>query len=166
MVYFKGNSKINRILQSSKKLHSNFELSAKALNFLFNKRIIKVCETYLLENSGEYISTEAIEKNFEQLLRMNTDRTGYECSVNECKLVDNFDSYLSAPQQFVLGQIVMENLMTKKDFPIPCVVYFTYDAGELTMRFHKYRENEGLWVSEDLETYEEPVGYYFIDSSL
>lgn len=165
-MYFKGNSKINRILQSSKKLHSNFELGAKALDFLFNKRIIKVCETYLLEKSGEHISTEAIEKNFEQLLRMNTDQTGYESSVNECKLVDNFDFCLSASQQFVLGQIVMENLMTKKDFPIPCVVYFTYDAGELTMRFHKYRENEGLWVSEDLETYEEPVGYYFIDSSL
>lgn len=165
-MYFKGNSKINSILQSSKKVDASFKFSSDTLASLFNKKIIKIYDAHILENIGKKTPNNLIEKNFEKLISMNTDLKGYECSVNEFKLVDNFDSCLSAPQQFVLGQIVMESLMTKKDFPIPSVVYFTYDEEDLIMRFHKYRACEGLWTSDDLEAYEEPVGYYFIDSNL
>lgn len=168
-MYFKGNSKINEIIQAAKKERGCFELDDSALVNLFNKRIIKIYDAHIIENVGERISTESIKDNFEELISMNTDLTGYECSANEFRVIDVFGENnfsLSPIQQFILGKVIMENLITKKNFPIPSVVYFTFDEDNLSMRFHKYRPNEGFWVASELENYEEPVGYFFIDTVL
>lgn len=154
-------------MKSAEKITENFEIDFKAINTLFNKKIIKVYDAYIIEEVEEDISIESIKNNFDELIHMNTDLTGYECSVNDFRLVDAFDKEnfnLSSTQQFVLGRIIMRNLISKKNFPTPSVVYFTFDEGILSMRFHKYRPTEGLWVSKELENYEEPVGYFFIDS--
>lgn len=166
-MYFKGNRKINKIMESSRGIDTSFEIKSNNLDYLFNQKIVRVNDTYLIENAGDSISIESIKKNYDDLIRLNTDKTGFECSINEIKLLNNFENKkfnLSSEQQFVLGGIVMKNLITKKNFPVPCVVYFTYDDGQLSMRFHKFRSNDGLWISDNLEDYEEPVGYYFIDS--
>ncbi|MDT2660320.1 hypothetical protein P7E02_10590 [Enterococcus hulanensis] len=168
-MYFKGNSKINKIIQATKKERGGFEFDSSVLVNLFNKRIIKIYDAHIIENVGERISTESIKDNFEELICMNTDLTGYECSANEFRVIDAFEEInfsLSPMQQFILGKVIMENLITKKNFPIPSVVYFTFDEDKLSMRFHKYRPNEGFWVSSELENYEEPVGYFFIDTAL
>ena len=39
-----------------------------------------------------------------------------------------------------------------------CII-FSMDESDITVRFHTYREVEGLWISEDLESYDNPILY-------
>lgn len=168
-MYFKGNNKMNQIVQASIKLRSDFEISSNVIACLFNIRIVKIYDAHILEQQEISVPDDFTQENFEKSVLIHGDLTGYECSANEIKLMDNFENEhfkLSSAEQFILGKLLMENLITKNNFPFPCVVYFAYDDEDLFMRFHKYRPEEGYWLSTNLEEYEKPLGYYFIHSEV
>ena len=40
------------------------------------------------------------------------------------------------------------------------VIYIIMHDNEVELRFHVYREKEGLWLDEDLDKYNIPILYY------
>lgn len=168
-MYFKGNKKMNQIVQAAKKQRTDFEIRLNVIAGLFNTRIVKIHDAHILEHIENSVPDDFTKESFEKSILIHSDLTSYECSANEIKLMDNFENEnfkLSSAEQFILGKLLMENLITKNNFPFPAVVYFTYDDEDLFMRFHKYRSEEGYWISTKLEEYEESLGYYFIHSEV
>jgi len=155
----------NLISSFPRSRHRTFLVDFEGLQKLFNKKIVKIVDTFIIEEVHESIDVEVAEKNFDKLIRMNTDKTGYESSCNEFRIIDYFSETLSVEDQWEIGMIVMENFLQKEDFPFPCIFYYGYDESILTMRFHKYRASEGLWLLEDLEGYSNPVAYFHIEEN-
>lgn len=161
---FKGNKLMTDLICSfSNNDDRKTVISLEELGNLMNKKIVKIVDTFILEDVHASIKVEAAEKNFDKLIKTYTDKTGYESACNEFRIVDYFPENLSVEEQWKIGLIVMENFLQKEDFPIPCIFYYGYDEGILTMRFHKYRYSEGLWLSEDLEGFNNPVAYYCVE---
>lgn len=131
----------------------------------FNKCISEFCDNYLLktkrildciiyDQEGD-LSEEKI--NFERLLQFYGDWTGYEASCNEIRLTDylelnknNIGYILDVFNSFKKGLL---NMYPNRKF---CII-ISIDEQDITMRFHTYRKEEGMWLSEDLESYDNPI---------
>lgn len=159
-IKFNGNDKIKEIIRNSEN-SEEFKIDFKEIDYYFTNNIIKVKDAYIIEKFDEKTPISYIETNFDKIISFNGDVTGYECSINEITIFDM--NTISKEQQYLLGIKIMENYMTKINFPTPAIFYFMYDGESLTIKFHKYRSNEGLLVSNDLNNYEEPTGYFSID---
>lgn len=92
------------------------------------------------------------------------DRTGYEASNNEIRLIDYIldQTPLTIENQYVMGHALVELLSERivrvfgeKEL---CFI-LSFDESNLTIRFHTFREDEGVWIDTDLEKYAEPVEY-------
>ncbi|MDE5984698.1 MAG: hypothetical protein K2H13_05535 [Eubacterium sp.] len=95
--------------------------------------------------------------NWDFVLKINFDLSGYEVSQNELVLTDDlfcWDSMI----EFLTGlNSLLQNKFADKRF---CLIVHYNGIGVL--RFHTYREEEGLWLDKALEKYEEAV-LYFLD---
>ena len=123
-------------------------------NYLSKTKIIRDCIIYDQEGN---LSEDKI--NFERILKLYGDWTGYEASCNEIRLTD----YLDLNKENI-GNIIdvfnhlkegLLNMYPNRKF---CII-FSMDESDITVRFHTYREVEGLWISEDLESYDNPILY-------
>ncbi|MDE6469587.1 MAG: hypothetical protein K2L19_01010 [Eubacterium sp.] len=95
--------------------------------------------------------------NWDWVLKVNSDLSGYEVNRNEIFLADEL-FYKDAMIEFLTGlNSQLQNKFADKRF---CLIVYYNDVGVL--RFHTYREEEGLWLDTDLEKYEEAV-LYFLD---
>lgn len=93
--------------------------------------------------------------NFNRILSMFRDRTGYEASCNEIRIND----YIEYSDEIVvlqLAEIIMETWKYKLKTEYPqykfCII-LSFSDGYVTMRFHVVRENESSWLKADLEEY-------------
>jgi hypothetical protein len=92
---------------------------------------------------------------------MYDDKTGYEASNNELRIVDYIeDNDVSKESQYLNGKSFITNLSNR--ISREKVYYFSFDDELLTIRFYLFREKDGLWL-EDLEQYEEATGYFISD---
>ena len=83
------------------------------------------------------------------------DWTGYEVSCNELR----FSRKLINPNVFfTLAEKLSEMLLQK--YAKKVVIYIIMHDNEVELRFHVYREKEGLWLDEDLDKYNIPILYY------
>lgn len=158
-----SNERLKKIIKEAQYIDkSMISMELENSERLFNKGIVPIFDTSILIDYDEQISIESAEKNFDRLIKLNGDKTGYECSNNEIRLIDYIDnSDLTVSEQWILGLTVMNNLIQKKNFPTEFIFYFSYDDNNLlTIRFHKFRKEEGLWFSGDIENYEFPIGYF------
>jgi len=142
-------------------------ITKNAMNVEVNDKILKLCNYIILKtkNIRDYIifdeKNDLEEKNinYERILKFYGDWTGYEVSCNEIRITD----YISFKQkEFYMIPHILEYLklgLSKKYGTRKFCIIISIDNDHVILRFHSYRENEGLWISEDLEGYEEPIIY-------
>lgn len=121
-----------------------------------------VSKTKCINNCILYDNTGTLDNktiNWDFVLKVNFDFTGYEVCQNEIKILDDIFSQ-DAMHLFLINL----NKQLKTKFPNRkfCFILTYSDVGIL--RFHTYRSNEGMWISSNLESYQEPI-LYALDNS-
>ncbi len=97
--------------------------------------------------------------NIEKVIQTYGDFTAYECSCNEIRLNDYID-YTEGNERSILKFALQLQkswiVKIKRDYPSYkfCFV-LSYDGEFATLRFHRIRENERLFLTDDLESYTE-----------
>lgn len=100
--------------------------------------------------------TEGIDESlvdFKRIFKYVDDWTGYEIMCNEILFQS---SVLPASQYIVFAKKLQDSLQSKfsgKRFAI----YLCAKNDFIELRFHTYRKNEGLWLNDDLNEYDDPV---------
>jgi len=117
------------------------------------------------------ISNEDInlsDEEFMSVINSYTDKTGYEASCTEILINHYIDNEsIETDELITITLLLIETLSEKlklmsrnKDF---CFIFSVdNDYKYVTLRFHKVRCNEPLWVSMDLEDYVQPIAYIII----
>lgn len=145
---FYMNDKMKAILKNNNygKLNSHME---EIINNIVNEtKIVKDCIVY---DKGGDIQENQID--FEKVISFTGDLTGYEVSLNEFRLDTDIVPVRCCP---ILGDKLYDELSQKysqKKF----VVYISVYDEFIELRFHSYREEDGLWLDENLNKYTEPI---------
>lgn len=113
-------------------------------------KLIKDC--LIFDESGN-LNEKKID--FEKVLKINGDLTGYEVNCNELR----FTQEKIPSEQFLnFIEIFQAKLLDKfNEKKIGIVISVSDDFVDL--RFHIYRKKEGLWLDEDLNNYDNPILY-------
>lgn len=149
-----------KMLQIKEKFEDTLYDYPKLVKKILKIGIIEINKCIILSDEPVIIS----EKDFGRVLKMYGDKTGYEAANNEIRVVDYFanEGSLTEERQYMLGQIIIEilsdKIMTKFEVDNICFI-LSFNEGILTLRFHVFRESEGVWIETDLETFEEPTEY-------
>lgn len=97
------------------------------------------------------------------ILELYGDYTGYEASCNDVRVNDYIDIDDVAPFPFVLRLFEsLENLLKQRYPQFQFVLIASIEEKYITIRFHVLREEEGGWLSEDIDGYEEAILVYII----
>ncbi|AUG56727.1 hypothetical protein [Acetivibrio saccincola] len=142
-------------------------LKKNALNMRNDNKIPQFCDyilskTKIIKNCIIFDEKNDLEEkniNFEKILKFCGDWTGYEVACNEIRITD----YISFKQEefYMVSRILnylklgLSKMYCTRKF---CII-ISIDNNHVVLRFHTYRENEGLWIKEDLEGYENPIIY-------
>lgn len=115
------------------------------------KKTRKIKESIIYDE--EKIDESAID--FKRVFKFVDDWTGYEISCNEIRI----EKVMLSTNQYVtfantLGEM-LKNKYKERDF----VVYICLNDDYIEIRFHVYRENEGLWLNGNLNMYNNPILY-------
>lgn len=113
----------------------------------------KVRDCIVYDSHGE-IEEEKI--NFDIIMQFVGDWTGYEVNCNElrCEKQKISPSYYSILAERVGGMLSQQYEGNR------IVVYILLYDNDLELRFHTFRKDEGLWLDEDLNTYDRPILYW------
>lgn len=88
-----------------------------------------------------------------------TDKTEFEAWYNEIFINAEFPKSTKITPRFALMFFAQFNArLTALRAGKICAV-MSADEGRFTYRFHLVRESEGLWISEDLEKFAQPIMY-------
>ena len=112
-----------------------------------NTKIIKECVIYDVDGINES------DVDFDSILRMFGDLTGYEVSCNEFRYErrkGSACSYLNVADD-------LKNMLESKYLGREFVIYVCVDSEYIEIRFHTYREAEDSWLDEDLNKYSKPI---------
>ena len=83
------------------------------------------------------------------------DLTGFECSCNEITLGEDF---FTKNTIFLFFKTLRD--MFEEKFPDRKIVLLITERDECQLRFHIYREKEGLWIDEKIDNYkDEAIAY-------
>lgn len=123
-----------------------------------NKLSEKICfNTEYINDCILYKKSRTTNINWEWVIQINGDYTGYEVNCNEIILPDEI---FSINNLFQLLEELKKHFKNKYPDKSICFVFSYSDIGIL--RFHTYRKKEGLWLSSELDNYEEPVLYELV----
>ena len=115
-----------------------------------------VDKTKIIKNCIVYDEDGALEEekiNFDRIIHFVGDKTGYEVSCNELR----FSRQKIHPCQFPVLARKLSDMLFQKYNPQKIVVYISLYDDEFELRFHTYREDEKLWLDEDLNKYDKPI---------
>lgn len=113
-------------------------------------KIIYDCLVY--DKEGEIDETRI---NFDRIIMMHGDRTGYEVACNEIRL----EKEMLSKSQIISFLIELDREFATK-FSKKVVIYIQELDDALELRFHSLRENEKLWLSDNLNGYDNPIVCY------
>lgn len=107
-----------------------------------------------------------LEYYFERVLPRYTDKTGYETSHNTIQLKYVFENDISSEIGVKIALLLMEVWTPRiksidEKAKIVFIISNSEDSG-VDLRFHKLHDGEGLWISQDIEGYEEAVAYTIV----
>lgn len=145
------NDMMSAILKNQKEKEISSQLDT-ILESIVN-RTTKIRDCILYDGDG---TLEEEKINFERILQFVGDWTGYEASCNELR----FDRRSIPQSQFLILASRLSNMLNKKFNGRKIVVYISLYSDEIELRFHTYRENEGLWLDKDLNKYDVPILYW------
>ncbi|WP_405288855.1 hypothetical protein [Methanobrevibacter sp.] len=114
-------------------------------------RLVKDCVIF---DEDESLDEKQID--FHVVMKFVGDWTGYEVSCNELKF-----SLAEIPvNQFLNFIEIMNFSLSQRYKKRKFVIILWVCDGEIDLRFHTYRKNEGLWLDEDLDQYPNPILYW------
>ncbi len=147
----KMNDMMNAILKDEKGEESSLQLDSILTEIVSKTKKIKNCIVY--DKDG---TLEEEKINFGRILQFVGDWTGYEVSCNELRFERN--SILQS--QFGVLASRLGDMLSQKFNGKEIVVYISLCDNEIELRFHTYREEEGLWLDKDLNKYDMPILYW------
>lgn len=155
------NKKMRKLIEEMKetKIGTTIELELKGIRELFLPNIKKVYDCLIISEK----SVKELEENFNKAIKTSFDKTGYEASQNETYI----NQYLLNEDITIYNMLEITNIVInvwknhlkaidnsgKICFIIGC------DNKNITLRFHKVRSNENMWLGDDIEKFEDAVGY-------
>lgn len=146
------NEKMKALLEQKKSSNSvNTEQLCESI--ISKTRCINDCVLY---DEDAQLDEKTI--NWDWVLKVNSDFSGYEVGHNEIMLADDLFCRDSMMEFLTKLNHQLQNKFADKRF---CLIVQYNGIGVL--RFHTYRKNEGMWLDTDLEKYQEPVMYYTED---
>lgn len=130
------------------------KVNLQSISKILNPHFVAVHDCVIIDIDNE-IKIEKI--NFDRILSMFQDRTGYEASCNEMRLND----YIDLPNETAAlktAEIIMQVWENKLLLEYPqcsfCMILSIHE-GYATLRFHQIRDNEQPWLDDDLESYKD-----------
>lgn len=158
------NSKMKKLLEYSSNYQSTEEinLNMQQLKQLFSPLLKKVKDCIIITEK----EIDKLEIAFDNMIKMYGDKTGYEASNTETRINCYFENEIStvAGTQIALMVIEIWGLRLKQMEPNSqfCLIMCS-DEEHVEIRFHKVREDEDRWLSDNLEVYsDEAVGYVIV----
>lgn len=155
------NSKMNEVLENKEAMKEKIEVDLDCLSELFFPELKKVYDCIIISSEN----LDELEANFESSIEFLGGKNFYEVSETEILmnsyLEDSGKKYslytlLNLAQMVVyIWQVQLNSLDSDSKF---CFI-ISCDEKRVTLRFHKVREGEPEWLADDLDLYDEPVGY-------
>ena len=115
-----------------------------------------VAETKLVRNCMGYDKAGNLKEeniDFDGILEIVGDWTGYEAGCNELRL----PLQSIQPEQYLAFAEGLGRLLSDTYGGRECAVYLLLVDDEIELRFHTIRENEPLWLDENLDAYDCPI---------
>ena len=111
-------------------------------------------------------STYELEKFFDRAIEMSFNKTVYEAGCTETRIDCHFEGKVSmmAGTQIALIALEIWALRLKQIDPDSkfCLIMFS-DEDRVEIRFHKFREDEGMILADDIDSYQGgAVGYVIV----
>lgn len=142
------NDMMNSLLKDEKGAESSFQLDIILTEIVSKTKKIKDCIIY--DKDG---TLEEEKINFNRIIQFVGDWTGYEVSCNELR----FERKSIPQNQFKVLASRLSDMLSQKFNEKKIVVYISLCDNEIELRFHTYREDEGLWLDKDLNKYDMPI---------
>ena len=141
------------------KMNQKMQKILKQKGGMNKKTIVAICEDIVSQVKcindcvlyDENGNLEQKKINWSIVLKVNKDFTGYEVSHNEILLPNEL---FNESLLIFLDEIKFQLL---KKFPNRKFCIILSDSDRAVLRFHTYRPQEGLWLSQDLEKYKAPI---------
>ena len=115
-----------------------------------NTKLINDCIVY---DKNEIIDESQID--YDRIKKMYGDRTGYEVACNEIR----FEKEIINQSQITAFLVNLEIELSTR-FSRKVAIYFQFIDEFIDLRFHSVRENETMWLSDDLNVYNVPIICY------
>lgn len=144
------NDSMKKLLQESRKTEEVSKINQLSKDVVNRTKLIRDC--IIFDETGEIDETKI---NFNQILKFVKDWTGYEISCNELRF-----SKKEIPSNDFLyfTERLNINLSEKYEGRKFGIIISIIDE-KIDLRFHTYREKEGLWLDKDLNKYNNPILY-------
>ncbi len=151
----KTNKNMKKLLEKVKiEKEQLIEINPDKLSKIMIPNFKEVYNCVIIDMNNE-VKEENI--NFERILSMFGDRTGYEASCNEIRINDYID-YSDEFAVIQLAEIIMDTWKYKLKIEYPkygfCII-LSFSEGYATLRCHVVRENESSWLKDDLDEYKD-----------
>ncbi|MBS4537551.1 hypothetical protein GOQ27_03700 [Clostridium sp. D2Q-11] len=143
---------------------STVNVDVSQLLNVFNPKIKDVYGCLIIDNNDEI---QLNDINFHRIISMYGDKTGYEASCNEIRLNDYIKGDIYEVKDVIsLGFMILNiwSLILKESYPNYnfCLI-ISSNKKIVTLRFHIVREEENIWLSDNLQDYkDEAVAYKII----
>jgi len=158
------NSKMKSLLNDVSKYPGidEMEINLKQLKELFLPPFRKIKDCIIITEK----SAEELEPYFAKAVKMHMNKSGYEFSNTETRINCFFDNEISMIAGTQIALIVIETWALKLKQMEPdtefCFIMCS-DEERVEIRFHKVREEEGIWVDDDIENYTDgAIGYVIV----
>lgn len=146
MVYM--NEMMELILKGEENQECDSQIDEIIYEIIDKSKIIRNCIIY--DKDG---TLKEDNINLSKIIYFFGDWTGYEVSCNE--LI--FERQKILPNYFLSLANKLSYLLSQKYVGKKIVIYISLSDDEIELRFHTYREDEGLWLDEDLNKYDKPI---------
>ncbi|MDA9472133.1 hypothetical protein [Enterococcus sp. 5H] len=130
---------------------------------LFNRKIFDIFGCLILDctlDRSEEI--EISQEQFEAVIEYNTDRTGYEYSSNEFRIIDYIEKDLSIKDQYLLTMSYIQYLNSRLTLMTKNKIYYILFCNEtiLQMRFYQEWQGDSSLFSKNIEDFDHPFAMY------
>ena len=159
-----ANSEMKRLLKdvSNHPSVESLEFNFSELYDLFFPKLKKVKDCIIIAEE----SVDKLEMFFDRAMEMYFNKTDYEFDNTETRMDCHFEGKVSMMAGTQIALIVLEVWALKLKQIDPnskfCLVMFS-NEDRVEIRFHKFREDEGMLLADDLEGYQgDAVGYVIV----
>ncbi len=150
------NKNMKKLIERLEEQSNTNKVDLSNLKNIISPNIVKVDDCFILDL--EYELTDNPTINWNRILKMFGDKTGYEASCNELRINDYLDYNDLSDEEILLYALQVvdgwEYHLKEKFREYKFVVILSIDEGFATLRCYKYREEESSWLKADIEEYE------------